>query len=276
MAGSEEIGTSEALPARRFRIYNVGIAKTGTTSIAGIFGRYRSAHEYMFQETVERISAWHRGEISDEDLREHVLRRDREGNLELDSASFNHHFLPILVEEFPDSKFIFTVRDCFSWLDSIVAMGLQAGSGVPDWMVEYGRFLASDRVGRSSIAAPFDILKALPDLVDGLFRYWSEMNGRVLALLPEGRSLIVRTDELSSSLDRLALFAGVPRDTLVGRAKHENRATGRIDVLPSLDPALVEERYAARCRPLMERLFPDLASRPRPSSGRSPLPETTV
>ena len=37
---------------RRYQAYKVGIAKTGATSIAGIFGKYRSEHEFMFQTTV--------------------------------------------------------------------------------------------------------------------------------------------------------------------------------------------------------------------------------
>lgn len=262
---AEDLEAREPPAERRFRIYNVGVAKTGTTSIAGIFGRYRSAHEFMFSESVRKISAWTQGSLSTEELREFVLMRDRRGGLELDSASFNHHFIPILVEEFPDSKFVFSIRDCFSWLDSIVSMGVSAGSEVPAWMEEYGRFLASDRVERGSIAEPFDLLRALPHLVDGLFRYWSEMNSAVLELLPPGRSLIVRTHELSQSLDRLALFAGVPRDTLTAAAAHRNKAARRLEFLGSLDPGLIRERYEAHCRDLMERIFPEFG--PGPGSG---------
>lgn len=262
---AEDLEAREPATERRFRIYNVGVAKTGTTSIAGIFGRYRSAHEFMFSESVQKISAWTQGDLSTDDLRDFVLLRDRRGGLELDSASFNHHFIPILVEEFPDSKFVFSIRDCYSWLDSIVTMGVSAAGDVPAWMEEYGRFLASDRVERSSIAAPLDLIRALPDFVDGLFRYWSEMNSAVLDLLPPGRSLIVRTHEISSSLDRLALFAGVPRDTLTAAAAHRNRAARRLEVLGSLDPGLVRERYDAHCRELMERLFPEFG--PDPGSG---------
>lgn len=252
----------EPTAARRFRVYNVGIAKTGTTSIAGIFGRYRSAHEFWFEETVKQVSAWHRGTLSAADLRQYVLRRDREGGLEVDSATFNHHFLPLLIEEFPDSKFIFSIRDCFSWFDSIVTMGLKAGTAVPAWMMEYGHFIARETVDHGSIAAPFDIVRVLPDLVDGLFRYWSEMNTKVLDLLPAGRALIVRTHEISISLDRLALFVGVPRDSLVAVARHSNRAAEKLEILESLDADLVAERYEAHCRKLMERLFPELGFTP--------------
>lgn len=262
---AEDLEAREPAAERRFRIYNVGVAKTGTTSIAGIFGRYRSAHEFMFSESVRKISAWTKGSLSAEELRDFVLLRDRRGGLELDSASFNHHFIPILVEEFPDSKFVFSIRDCYSWLDSIVSMGLSAGSEVPAWMEEYGRFLASDRVERSSIAAPLDLMRALPDLVDGLFRYWSEMNSAVLELLPPGRSLIVRTHEISGSLDRLALFAGVPRDTLTAAAAHRNKAARRLEILGSLDSGLIRERYDAHCRELMDRVFPEF--RPDHGSG---------
>ena len=53
---------------RRFRAYNVGIAKSGTTSIAGIFSQYRAAHEFMFPETTKAISDYKTGLISKEEF----------------------------------------------------------------------------------------------------------------------------------------------------------------------------------------------------------------
>lgn len=250
---------SEPASVRRFRLVNVGLAKTGTTSVAGIFGRYRAAHEFLFGESVRQISSWQRGELSDEAFREFVLWRQREGDLEVDSASFNHHFLHVLVEALPDARFVFTIRDCFSWFDSIFGMGLRAEGAVPEWMMEYGRFIASERVEEEAIAAPLDLVAALPELVDGLFRYWGEMNRQVLERLPPGRSLVLRTDELSTALDRLALFVGVPRDTLVTAARHRNRAPQKLGLLETLDRGLLEDRYERHCRELMERVFPDLS-----------------
>ena len=39
----------------KFKAFNVGILKTGTQSIAHIFGNYSSIHEFMFQETAEMV-----------------------------------------------------------------------------------------------------------------------------------------------------------------------------------------------------------------------------
>ena len=33
------------------KLYNIGLAKTGTTSIAQIFGNFRSRHEFQFEKT---------------------------------------------------------------------------------------------------------------------------------------------------------------------------------------------------------------------------------
>jgi len=45
----------------------------------------------------------------------------------------------VLAEEFPDAKFIFVIRDCWSWLDSLLNMVLTLGPGMSDWMVEHCR-----------------------------------------------------------------------------------------------------------------------------------------
>ena len=66
----------ETKSSRQFQCYCVGLAKTGTTSIAAIFGRYRSEHDFMFEETMAKIAAWREGQISPELFAEFILERD--------------------------------------------------------------------------------------------------------------------------------------------------------------------------------------------------------
>ncbi|NJN68526.1 MAG: radical SAM protein [Chloroflexaceae bacterium] len=252
---------------RRFRLYNVGIPKTGTTSVAALFRQhYRAAHEYQFQATVEHVTGWHNGTISPDAFRAFLLRRDAEGTLEVDSSSFNHYYLDILIEEFPDARFVFTVRDCYSWLDSYLNMLLrwrrhleETGTEVPRWQAEYGRvqFGVFDPQGFTS---PEALREHLPDLADRFLQCWGNYNRRVLsllALLPEERTLIVRTSELSASLSRLADFAGVPHETLAARDSHGNRAPQKLDILKLVGRARLEQSATRHCLDVMERLFPE-------------------
>ena len=73
-----------------FQAFCVGLPKTGTTSMARIFKRYRSGHEVWFAETVTRVMKYRKGLLHRDALERFILRRIRENGLEMDSASFNH------------------------------------------------------------------------------------------------------------------------------------------------------------------------------------------
>ena len=242
---------------RRFQAYNVGLPKTGTASIAALFGQYRSAHEFMFLETVAKIASWKDGLVSTESFKISILERDRSGCLEMDSASFNHHYLQILAIAFPEAKFIFTIRDCYSWLNSVLNMSLRYAANVPDWMLPYSKFLIGYEIDRSTFGDQSATQQNPPEIVDSLLRYWQTSNQRVLDLLPSERSLIVRTDRISDSLDLIADFIGIPPDSLVVSGRHMNRSPENLPLLQFLDPGWLEERCHLHCGSLMKQVFSD-------------------
>lgn len=225
-------------PLRKIHLYNVGIAKTGTNSMASIFGKYRTEHEFMFQETIEQIAAWQEGTVSQESFKTYILYRDRQGNLEMDSASFNHHYLDILRREFPEAKFIFTVRDCYSWLNSIVNMSLSNGNSIPDWMLMYGKLFVGYEVDRTTISSSQAILDKLPSTIDQLLEYWQKSSQRILDFLPPEHSLIIPTHKISQSLEQIANFVGVSPQSLVEQANHSNQAPPGYDWLKYIDQDL--------------------------------------
>jgi hypothetical protein len=210
---------SQELPSRprfrRFRVYNVGMAKTGTRSVAGIFARYRSLHELLFMETVQAVADRERGVMSEDDFREFIHWRDGLTRLDVDSSSYNCYYIDVLVREFADAKFIFVIRDCFSWLDSMLNMVLFIGPSMDTWLVEYVRRFLGTGFRPDLAEYPATLRERLPGMVDAGLRYWSKTNQFVLDALPEGRSLILRAPELSHSLPRLAAFVGVPSETLM-------------------------------------------------------------
>lgn len=243
--------------SRKFHLYNVGIAKTGTNSIAALFERYSSGHEFMFEETVAQIAAWQEGQISSESFKSYILDRDSQGDLELDSASFNHHYLHILIQEFPEAKFIFTVRDCYSWLNSVLNMSMSCGANIPGWMFKYGKIFIGYEVEPAVVSSTEAMLEELPNALNGLLKYWQNSNQRILELLPPERSLIIPTHKISESLEQIANFVGLPPQTLVEEAKHSNQAPPGYDWLKYIDPDLLEERCSFYCGSLMQQLFPE-------------------
>lgn len=245
--------------SRRFRAYNVGIAKTGTQSLAALFRRYKSGHEFMFQETVQLIARQHEGLISDQLFRRHILHRDQVGGLEMDSASINHFYLDILMEEFPEAKFIFTIRDCYSWLNSFLNHVVRFSAMMPAGELMYGRVIVGREFDLTAISSPESVVQRLPEYLDGLLGYWSQSNQRILDLLPKQRSLVLRTHEISGAVEELANFIGVPPDSLDVKVQHVNHASTKFDFLRAMERNLLEEYSVIHCQELMARLFPEFS-----------------
>ena len=239
----------------RFKAYNTGIGKTGTTSIAGIFSNYRAAHEFMFPETTRAISDYRTGVISKQEFVEFLRQRDQKGSLEMDSASFNFMYLDILTQQYPEAKFIATVRDCYSWLDSVINMLLVLD--IPDWIIDYGSGSFGVHISREMFVSRESLSRALPDLLDGLLGYWAYGTGVTLDNLPQGRFLVVKTDEISESLDKMAKFLGIPTSTLVREKSHLFVGATKFYILHDMDSGLLREKLEHHCAPLMKKLFPD-------------------
>ena len=236
------------LLCRRFHAYNVGLPRTGTSSVATLFGQFRSATEFQEQKTVEHIVAWQDGSLSEAEFHAYILDRDREGQLEMDSASFNHFYLDFLIDRFPEAKFVFTIRECYPWLNSFLSLMLRwrkrysdQGLEMPPWMAAYGRLLFGTFSWDAFTSA--DTLKAsIPDLVEPFVQCWSTYNRLILERLPPERSLIIPTEDLSHRQDDLAAFIGVPRSSL-SSADHVGRTAEPVDWLQSVSPAVFEASY---------------------------------
>jgi len=223
--------------------------------MAGLFSKYRAWHEFMFPETTKAISDYRTGVISKQQFVEFVCQRDQKGNLEMDSASFNFMYLDILAEQYPKAKFIVTVRDCYSWLDSMINMLLVLN--IQDWIIDYGSRSFGIHIAREMFVSRESVLRALPDLLDGLLGYWAYGAGVTLDNLPQGRFLIVKTDEISGSLDKIAKFIEIPTRTLVREKSHLFVASKKFNILHDMDFGLLKNKFEYHCAPLMKKLFPD-------------------
>jgi hypothetical protein len=250
---------------RRLHLINVGLLKTGTTSIAGIFGRYRAAHEFMFAETTEAIYDHRRGRIDDAGLRRFVLARDVARRLEVDSAGFNYWYAAILVSAFPDARYLLVFREPAVWVESVLGQywveyqmaGLEE-TPFPTWIRQIGELMMG----------PFELgcfrsrerlRPALPALVQALLRHWCRAHANLLEVLPVERRLLLETARLSASLPRLAEFAGVPLAELDRSAAHLHSHETEDTLLSELDPAWLSQAIERECG-AMWRQLQDLAN----------------
>ena len=249
-----EKGVPASLPPRRFQLIGIGMPKTGTTSLAHLFQPFRWGDEFLFAESVERLIAWRAGKLDRSEIRRWLAERAEAGALELDSASFNHYFLDILVELHPAARFVYTRRDAVSWADSFLNMLLRYGTYLrghpwPEWQLALGRLMAPS-FDPGQFASPAHLALSLRPLAEELLGFYARETSRIEAALPSARSLVIPTDSLSTSLDTLSAFAGVPSSALNAAGSHANRGHGKIPLVAALPdlPHLLEKNGLAPAR----------------------------
>ena len=247
-------GVPASLPPRRFHLIGVGLPKTGTTSLASLFQPFRWGDEFLFAESIERLIAWRGGGLDRDGIRRWLALRAEAGALELDSASFNHYFLDILVELHPAARFVYTRREAVSWADSFLNMVLRHSTYLrdhpwPEWQLALGRLMApSFDPGR--FTSPERLRPALRKLAEELLGFYARETARIEATLPSERSLVIPTDDFPMNLDTLAAFAGVPRSALNAAGSHENRGHGKVPLVAALPdlPDLLEQNGLGAAR----------------------------
>jgi sulfotransferase family protein len=243
---------------RRTRLYCVGLAKSGTHSIAAMFSKnVRASHEAQSTAVIERIIDWREGRLGDEAMSEWVRARDRELALEVDSSLLNSEFLEILLSEFPDALFVLTLRDCYSWLNSLVNHWSRDKAS-PAWI----KFREWRWNLNSSVHAPEErVLKEHgARTLDYYFSQWATRNNHIIATVPAHRLLIVRTDQITRRALEIADFAGLPRRAVRLQQTHAFSNPAKQEIICQIDPDFLEQQVAKHCRPLMTRFFPEIKS----------------
>jgi hypothetical protein len=234
--------------------------KTGTLSMYITFHQhYRSAHEPEFRFLVYKILAFANGKIDENELIRYVKQRERRLGLEMNSSHLNYHLIDILVGEFSEAKFILPIRDCYSWLDSLMNHYFtypQLRNWLRHHWVRFDKFrFKADRFRHTKEE------KILADnkleTLDGYFSYWAEHNSKILATVPEDRLFVVKTPEINQNILKIEKFLGITPGTLPTHV-HANVGKNKISLLSEIDKDFLEEKANFHCKELMERYFPEI------------------
>jgi Sulfotransferase domain len=243
------------LRPRRFHAFGIGGPKTGTHSLAGVFSQYRSWHEPNAEHFAQLIMGRTEGNLSDSAARNRIRRLDRRMWLEFNSSWVNYLLLDLLLDEYPRAKFVLTIRDCYSWLDSMFneLLGRPHELEIPfhRWYINLlspGSHQDGDRVLAERGLWPLDLW----------LRAWNQHSAHIMALVPGDRLLIVRTQDIRRDIPRLADFLGIPPDTLDGGRSHEYKAKAKFGLLFELDQNYLHTRVAEHCGDLMKKFFPEI------------------
>lgn len=228
----------------------VGAPKSGTHSIAELFGgAMRTAHEPHALGMIRLILANPRP--TSRERRAYFRNRHDRLRLQLESTHMLVFFLEELLACFPGARFLLTVRDPKSWLDSF--FNQQLGTPVH---AEWKRF-RDYRFGRS-LYGHFTGAEILRENglypLDSYLAYWAWHNERVLRIVPPGQLMIVRTPDIAANAARMAEYLGVDPQRLAERKTHAFKAAARFDLVSRIDPALLDDRIAAHCGHLIGKL----------------------
>jgi len=237
---------------RRLHLIGIGSSKTGTVSLAAIFEQeYRTAHEADVGELEDLLRAEQRGEMTSDAVAAALEVRDARLRLEVDSNQLNQPFTPHLVRLFPRARFVFTVREPRSWIDSFYSHRID-DTPAGDWK----RVLERELDGLPYPPEEEELRQlGLPPIATRLEKW--RRSFELASAVPDDRLLVLRTHEISRSLDHLAEFAGVDVATLAAEQSHSNRAGQKHHVLDRVDPSHVDRLIEAHCEPWLGRWFPD-------------------
>jgi len=245
---------------RRTQVYGMGIAKSGTRSLGRMFScNVRAAHEAGVLPLIDKFFDWRSGRISEPEMGQWLRARDRELALEIDSSWLNILILEFLLREFAEARFVLTIRDCYSWLNSTLNHSVRLRNVSPSQRVR-ARDFVFNRDG--FIHAPEE--RFLQEggfyTLDGYFSGWAAHNGRVLTRIPPERLLVIRTDQIRQRAYEIADFAGLPRQAICLHRTHEFKTPGKKDLIQQIDRDFLERKVEQYCRPLITRFFPEIKS----------------
>jgi len=224
--------------------------------MAGIFENYRCEHHPDTGTRLGLAKAYLKGEVN-ADLAQRVLRRrDRDMWLEAESSTLAGVLIEPLVKACPRKKFILTIRDPYSWVDSWIDHNINLPPTKASGFAELDKIrLRVDDFPPTKHDSPL-IQRGLPSLAC-YFQLWGNHNSRVLQAVPEERLLVVRTQEIAARIPEMAAWVGAPPETLRSDRAWLFVAPTKHRVLATLDAAYVQDTAERFCGTLMRRYFSD-------------------
>lgn len=233
---------------RRFQIYGVGAPKTGTHSIANIFSEFRSQHEPDYQQTTRMLERSWLGDI-DRNKRACWLRnRDRLLWLECESSHLIAWFCDVLADEFPHAKFVLTVRDCYTWLNSWINQHISLEASPVGQRVR-------DLYHETDSTYDVPLLEELGVYtLDGYLTYWANHNAFVLESVPFDRLLVVPTQRISENVERIAQFVGASNKRIKKSNSHSFSAKIKKNILDEIDDKIITRKIKSNCQGVIDHL----------------------
>lgn len=244
-----------AVRARRFRLYNVGVGKSGTHSIAAVFARHHlAAHEPDALGTIGLVRHFHEG-ASVADIDAALLARDERLYLEVESSHLLNHFVPSLIRLFPEARFLLCLRDPWSWVRSLANQMLRTAWMPADTPWRFHRNLMYGPVSTAPEEAGLAANRI--SSIDGMMARYIETHRQLMGAIPGAQLLIIRTEEIGARLAEIAAHAGTSAHTLRREASHAYKSLQSSSPIDSLPPDYVDAIVERHCGDFAREWFPN-------------------
>jgi hypothetical protein len=241
-------GIRSIIHPRSFHSFCIGTPKSGTTSIAGLFDKhFRSAHEPERRSLIFYINDHYHGRISDQSYIEWLRKRDRRVWLEIESNCFLGYRVDLLYRAFPNSKYILSVREPLSWLDSMINHTINYSPSSEEVIALWHRiFFQPQNYPHPKIEQP--LIQAGVYSLEAYLRFWSRSINNVLNTIPAEQLFIIQTQELKKKSEDIADFLGIDPKTIDFSSGHLNQAPAKYHLLKQLPQSHIVtmlSKYAA-------------------------------
>lgn len=246
------------LQPKKFQVFCLGVPRTGTASIAGIFqARYRAEHEPENIYTTKKIIDYVNSSISKRQMISFIKNRDKCLWLELESSHFSYFYLDILLSEFENAKFILLIRDCYSWLNSYINHQLGRPLSLKTGFWKKLRDIYFNNNFKYSEEEQILSEHGLYT-IDGYLSRWKTYNEEILSLVPKDRLMIIRTFEIDRNIENIEKFLDIPINSLDRSKLHLNKHTQGFDLLSKIDKKFLKKKFDLYCKDLMKTYYPEL------------------
>ena len=218
-----------------------------------IFNKYYvAAHEPHHKEAIINIIDWNHQRYSRNRMLKILCSRDKALRLDMESSHYLHHILDFLVEQFPQAKFIMTVREPMSWLESEVNQNYLTRN-TDSWAL-----LEHHRYSKYNYEHEFASLKQVKNIypIRSYLSYWKDHIHKVLCSVPSEKLLVIDTFDISNQLYNISSFIGVDFNTLDISKKHSGKRRSAFILYDKVDKNEVRELVQVHCQEFVKEYLP--------------------
>ncbi|MGV2873397.1 hypothetical protein [Colwellia sp. E150_009] len=254
-----KIALKPYIKPRNFKAYCVGTAKSGTHSVAAIFNQnFRSRHEPNGDHLIYLKNEVNQGRMETADLLLFLKNRDIRNNLHMESSDFAGYFVKEFIQLDSDAKFILPIRDCYSFLDSII--NHQINNPVEhDCIWKLGRDLNYNASG-DIFSNEEVVLNSYNGLypIKGYLQYWAKRNIEVLNQVSSANLLVFKTSLIKDNLKNISQFLGISTKSLNINSSHSFKAPKKHNLLSQINTDYIEQLVIETgCQEVMKEFFPE-------------------